>query len=429
MFVNGKVLDLLYRQTAPEIILDILKQNLRSEPDDFVRRNNLKGDSDDFQKICSQPIVDRRHFLDYAETTLKGYSEDEQRLLYEQLGQHRSYWEEKGVGVSCGFLIPIIEFAKDHLTVVGGEPVCKRGKAIDWRDAYLRLGQDLLVNAYLAWEDYSNCAERSDFTWPVIIRVENSDLYKILEKGMAENHNHLAGGTQSFQVTWCRMMNYPEVIREELLNFRNSNLYSKMHRGEKAERLDKFEALELAALIRTLLFRALHREAFDVDGRAAFAREYVYSYSMRNGLADTVDCLRNAYGVRIPVLDDPEYCLDYALEDKYLRAGKNRDIRLVIGERAFLYRCMRASLEKDGFTDFEKELFYLYIVLQSNFRSEMIQNNEQTGFLNFKRYQDRKDDAWDKTPYFGDAICMALNNCKVTISILRSSPHFSITTI
>lgn len=429
MLVNGKILDLLYRQTAPEKILDILVRNLKSNPDDFLYPKDPRNDLGEFVEIQNQPIVDKTHFLDFADTTLRGYSEDEHRLLYEQLKQQRARWKLKGIEESSGFLIPLIEFAEEHLEMVGGEPVCRQGMTLDWRDAYIRLGQGLFVTAFLAWEDYKNGTERKDFTWPVILRVENRNLYEVLREGIAENHNHLAGGTQSYQITWCRMMNYPAAIREELIHFHNSNLFPKMHRGEKTERLDKFDELELAALIRTILFRALHRDDFcesitgngsisikergecvQFDGRAAFAREYVNSFSMNNDLEDMIDCLRNAYGVRVHVLDEADYCLDYALENAYLSAGKNLDVRIVIGERAFQYRCMRACLNKGSFTDFEKELFYLYLVLQCNFRSEMIQSNDQVGFINFKNYQDRKDDAWDTTQYFGDAMCMALNN-------------------
>ena len=437
MLVNGKILDLIYRQTAPETILDILKRNLKNDPEYFLHPKDRykklekypQEHPEEFLEIGNQPIVDKNHFLDYADTTLRGYSEDEHRLLYEFLKQRGTQWEIKGVDGSSGFLIPLIEFAEEHLTVVGGEPVCRRGKVLDWRDAFIRLGQDIFVNAYLAWSDRKNGIERKDFSWPVILRVENKDLYGILRKGMAENHNHLAGGTQSFQVTWCRMMNYPIAIREELISFRSSNLFSKTHRSEKTDILDKFDQLELAAYIRTILFRALHRNEFSssafgydpitagstggtvsFDGRLAFAQEYVDSFTMKNNLEDMVDCLRNAYGVRVHVLDEMDYCLDYALENTYLSTGVNRNVRILIGERSFQYRCMRACLDPGRFTDFEKEMFYLYLVLQCNFRSEMIQNNEQVGFKNFKNYQDRKDDAWDSTPYYSDAICLALNN-------------------
>ena len=411
---------MLYRQIPPERILEALKRSLKGAPEDFLYHKSTDDAHIIFNGIQNQPIVDKEFFLNYADTTLRGYSEDEHGLLYEQLEQRRTRWEAKGIEKSSGFLIPLIEFAEEHITIQGGEPTCKYGKALDWRDAFIRLGQDIFINAYLAWEDHKYGVERKEFTWPVILRVENKDLYEILQKGIAENHNHLAGGTQSFQVTWCRMMNYSKVIKEELVHFYNSNLFSKTHRGEKTDRLDKFDELELAALIRTILFRALHRNEFSelaynnnvrsFDGRIAFAREYVNSFSRNNKLENTIDCLRNAYGVRLHVMDESDYCIDYALENSYFHASENSAVRMLIGERSFQYRCMRACLVEGAFSDFEKELFYLYLVLQCNFRSEMIQSNDQVGFKNFKNYQDRKDDAWDTTPYFGDAMCMALNN-------------------
>lgn len=423
MLTNGNVLDLLYRQISPERILEVLESNLSEDIAAFLRLKNPNAETGEYFEIQNQPMVDKNYFLDYADTTLGGYSEDEHRLLFDQIGQHRDYWRSKGIDKSCGFLIPLIEFADEYLKIIVDEPVCKQGKVLDWREAYLRLGQDLFVTAFLAWKDHNNNTYRKDFTWPVILRVDHQEIDEILQKGFAENHNHLAGGTQSYQVTWCRMMNYPGQIRTELKSFHSSKLFGKFSRGEKQSKLDMFDMLELAALVRTILFRALNRYEFSnnygngnlgtncpFDGRQAFLEEYLEAFSFLNGLEDTVDCLRNAYGIRLQVLGNDDYCLDYAMEDIYLRAGKNKNIRIVIGERAFLYQCMRACLDGNRFSVFEKELFYLYIVLQSNFRSEMIQTNEQTGFMNFKNYQDRKDDAWGETPYFSDAINMALNN-------------------
>ena len=427
MLTEGKVLDLLFRQASPERVRDILIRELRSDPEGFLflKKPFEDGKTDSFLK--SRCIIERRQFLDMADTVFRGRSEDEDSLLFRKLQQQMNEWEAEGLSRAGSYLAPLVEAAEKYLTVTDGEPVCKYGQALEWRDVYLCLGQDVLVTAYLAHRDCSNRTERKDFTWPVILRVENRDLYGILQKGLAENHNHLAGGTQSFQVTWCRMMNFPGMIRDELINFRGSNLFLKMHRGEQEKRLDKFDVLELAAFIRTILFRALHRDAFSghavvsvseeynyentpFDGMTAFGKEYADTFILGDTLKDTVDRLRNAYGVRLPILGDDSFCLDYAMEEPFYNAGKNQNIRVVIGERSFLYRCIRACMDGEVFTDFEKELFYLYLVLQCNFRSEMIQNNDQTGFLNFKNYQDRKDDAWDATPYYGDAMCMALNN-------------------
>jgi hypothetical protein len=43
------------------------------------------------------------------------------------------------------------------------------------------------------------------------------------------------------------------------------------------------------------------------------------------------------------------------------------------------------------FTAKESQLFYLYLVIKSNFRSELIQNNHLPGFRNFASFQDRKN--------------------------------------
>lgn len=444
MKTDVKVLDLLYRQVAPEGLLEDLILDLQGEHKTYTGIAGRLGGTPPL-------FIDERMFLDYAEPALPGYSEDEQKLMYRQLEQQRKKWDEreKVPASNFDFLLPLIRFSEEHLTMVGGEVVCKAGKIMDWRDGYLKLGQDLFVCAYFAWKDYKADEERKDFSWPVILRVENHDLNLMLQQGIAENHNHLNGGTQSFQITWCRTMNFPGMIREELSHFRGSGLHIRTHRGKDMKIQDVFDMLELSALIRTILFRAIHREEFAeletgdlhqrmltdsksvpkmedrrrrkgketagqftevFNGRSAFAREYVAAFSMMNNLEKLVDILRICYGVRADVLGKTDYCIDYAMEESYACASIHADIRTVIGERSFLYRCMRFCMREGAFTSFEKKLFYLYLVLQCNFRSEMIQNNGQVGFANFRNYQDRKDDSWDLTPYFGEAARMAINN-------------------
>lgn len=403
MLIEGKVLDLIYRQIAPERVRDILEKGFQGESE--ALNQNFKEET-------------LRLYLDYAETTLHGYSEDEQDLVYKRI----QFWIEKwaatySVDQQCAFLVPLIKVSGEYLIMSGKYPVCKNGKVLNWRNAYLRIGQDVLVCAFLANRDRINHIERIDFTWPVILREDNTELYRILERGMAENHNHINGGTQSFQITWCRMMNYPEMIRRELKHFKDGKYLYKVNRGTKNETLDIYDTLELAALIRSILFRALHRDDFYnssnntlFDGRRAYFEEYIKPFCRSNVLIDMVGQLRSNYGLRINTIEQTDYCLDYALEEKYFESNVNSKIRVVLGERAFMYNCIRACLEWNTFSMFEKGLFYLYLILQCNFRSEMIQNNEQTGFKNFLNYQNRKDDAWDETPFFGEAVRMAINN-------------------
>lgn len=407
MYINGKVLDILYRQISPEILLRKLIQTMGLETDTFV-----------YDEAFSH-MIDKTVFLDFAETTLNGYSEDEQSLLYDGLNQQRDHWKENHIPFS-GFLIPLIEFAKETLMIKGETVVCKIDSILSWRENYLRIGQDVFVCSFLAYNDYINQVNRLDFTWPAILRIDNSALYHVLNKGMAENHNHLCGGTQSFQITWCRMMNYPEKIRLELKHFKGSNLYPKMSRRDIGKQLDIYEQLELAALLRAILFRALYREEFysvdhqgeklPFDGKEAFYKEYLCSFSRTNCVVDLVDCLKSAYGVKLDMPDENAFCLDYMIDERLMQRCANSDVRVLVGERFFIYRCVQACMSGQSFSWFEQNLFYLYLVLQCNFRSEMIQANAQTGFKNFQNYQDRKDDAWDGNPYFWEAARMGLNS-------------------
>lgn len=409
MGISEKLLDLLFRQVSPERILSQLVEYI--------------GGKGNFLHDLNQYALDNKNiFMDFSESTLNGYSEDEQRLLYERLNQKSASWEEHSM-LPGGFLNFLIQYGNEILNISGGEPRCKSEHVLSWRNLYLFLGQDTIVCPYLAYQDYHRGITRTDFTWPAILRTDDNELYKMLEQGIAENHNHLGGSTQSFQITWCYIMNYPQNIRKELKSFLGSRLHRKMSRGKKDNCLDLYEQLELAALIRSILFRSIHREEFeyenhldekhlkmkDFSGEAAFYEEYVNAFSLRNQLEDITDCLRYEKGVFLEYPDGKSFCIDYVIDDQLMQKCVNSHIRLLVGERCFLYQCTLECIKENGFTKFEQSLFYLYLVLKTNFRSEMIQTNEQTGFLNFQNYQDRKSDSWDNNPYFWEATWMALN--------------------
>ena len=63
------------------------------------------------------------------------------------------------------------------------------------------------------------------------------------------------------------------------------------------------------------------------------------------------------------------------------------------GERWLLYESYQNCLKSGntGFSDFDKNIFYRYLVLRTFFRSEMIQVNKMVGFSNFDQYQLRKE--------------------------------------
>lgn len=399
--INAKVLDILYRQVEPERILKTIC-------DCYNYGSGVAIAS------TYQPFWDYSSFLDYAETKFKGFSENEQRLIFASIDDECGNWKNRNVIVTNDIFIPLFAFTKDILTFYNNEVVCKCDDIMLWRESYLNLGQDIFVCAFLACYDQFRGIERSNLDWPICIRTDNGRLSQLLNQGLAENHNHLKGGTQSFPVTWCRLMNFPQHINRDISDFlrHKSNLLPKMTRGDKYKPLSLVSKIELAALIRSILFRRIEslRLNNNFDSMKNFYKEYIKPVIYSNILYRTIDKLRLMYGAKIWLPDDPSFCLDYALSPLMIKNSADSDIRIVVGERSFLYNCFKACIRKGGFNNFEQQLFYLYLVLKSNFRSEMIQNNGQTGFRNFSNYQDRKDSAWDKNSYFWEAIRIAIND-------------------
>ena len=81
--------------------------------------------------------------------------------------------------------------------------------------------------------------------------------------------------------------------------------------------------------------------------------------------------------------------LDYALEKDMIQYNDNV-CRLLAGERRFLYECYRKVLS-NSFNSEQKNIFYAYLLIRADFRGEIIQNNDKTGFSIFSDYQDRKE--------------------------------------
>ena len=397
MDISVKLLALFFQQNSAERVLNTLSEYAE----------HLFYNIKDEMKAC---------YKTYAETLLNGYSEDEQTMLY-KIFQNDSVFcsaDEKYAAYGT-YLEPLVRFGRENLTMTFGQPRFRQERALIWRDAYLRLGQDMIVCAYLADYDHRKNIVREDFTWPAIIRSDNTELEQMLKGGMAENHCHLGGSSQSFQVTWCAMMNYPEMIRTELKNFDGDDLLSEISRGPGDNALSLHERLELAALLRSILFRALYRDEFTFcddkpfDSRRAFADEYLLSFYFQKDLGINAEKLRWHNGAIINYPDYGVFCPDYALNEHLLQMSLDSDVRILIGERFFLYQCTRACMDDGDFSHFEKELFYLYLLIKCKFRSEMIQVNQQVGFKNFSNYQDRKSDAWDNNPYAYEAVRLSLN--------------------
>ncbi len=392
----GKLLDILFRKIPQERVLNKLRQ---------------------YKEHLHYPHNSQDVFLRYADTVLRGYSEDEQKQMFLYL-KHCTDKRSEEIRSHPSVFLPLVEFGHQVLTIQGDTPVCRFEDVLRWREVYHLLGQDLIVCAYLAYCDISSPIRRVKFAWPAVIRTNNSTLEQMLQKGLAENHCHLNGSTQSFALSWYKLMNFPMESSDWLDGF-PSLLQSVTGRGPEDNILPIGERVSFAALARALLFKSLHKQDFfnkestsktisayccedDFDGF------FTKRFSRLVDISNTVKLLRCCYGMPISMPDGEVMRIDYALERHIFLPVANSAYRVLAGERYFLYSCFSASFS-GSFTDFENDLFYFYLLTKTAFRGEMIQVNKQIGFENFSNYEKRKDLIWERDPYWWEAYRMAIN--------------------
>lgn len=349
--------------------------------------------------------------LDRASTDLGQYSQDEQRMIFRHtLSGIDDFLQGEGLLHLKGerrtlpgtAFLALFHFSSRILTVQAGEPMCRIHEAGLWRQVYLSLGQDLLVCAYLAWEDFRRRQDRQSFAWPAVIRTDHKALNSQLRQGLAENHFHLYGSTQTFALSWCNLMNYPQDL--ETADWRQFDrfLLPVSARNPNDCLFSSKERVRYASLFRSSLFCRLHREteALVKDDLSAFHPEVRFRNRVRT--------LLHLYGAGVPQPNGRTARLDYALEKPVFQADPDAAYRCLAGERSLLYRCFRAFLE--GTLDSRgRQMLYLYLVLKLLFRSELMQVNREAGFQNFKDYQDRKGSLILRDAYWTEAVRMGIH--------------------
>lgn len=288
----------------------------------------------------------------------------------------------------------------------GDTLVCRFSQLMAWQNIYQKLGQDLFTTAFWAYNDQQRgWPRRREFAWDPVLKTDNIQLNTMLQRGIAENHCHLGGTSQNFALSWACLMNYPHTIRLAAGQIRQ-NLQANQSRGSSDNVWSWDRRLYWAAFLRVRLFLRLEDNC--PEG-GPLDMDYTYFYAPHSIKRD-LEYVRSCFAARVPQRDGRAFILDYALRAADCKDGLlESHNRLLSGERSFLYRCFRACF--DGtFNANEQDWFYLYLLLKENFRAELIQVNRQTGFQNFKSYQDRKDGIYENMPgYSAESVRLSVN--------------------
>lgn len=322
-------------------------------------------------------------------------------------------------GDHSGIFRLLWEYTRYVLKIENGQPVCRQEQLVEWRRCSFFLGQDILTTAHLAREDMQREGKTISFVWPAQVRTDDRRFHAIMQRGLAENHYHLNGSTRMFDLSWICMMNHPRQIGlffgEENRKHRRKqlpedlfleNLNPGTWYGVHDNKWGWKQRLLVASYVRGLLFRWLYEgdpaagesgedvRFRDLLDRAENAPNLVWGLRCRYGPAGAFEQQKSRYAV-----------LDYAITGAIM-AGMTPDnpYRMLAGERALLYH----GFYKIYCEDFENQermhrfmdLFYLYLLLKVQFRSEMIQVNQRPGFHNFVLYQNRKERLFGKFPEY-----------------------------
>ncbi len=363
-------LDILFRRTAPEIVLDNIRTYGR-----IFKECRLKADVENY---------DKNTYEHYSLLNLQEYSPDEVELRFQFLSNSMN--QES----SAMIFHTLYDYADKVLVMKQGEPACRLRMLLGWNSITKRLGQDLLTTIWLAKKDADvYAAQKRSFSWTPIIRTDDRRLEEIFAKGLAENHFHLHGSTQSFAISWAALMNHPEYLREYFhkREYLKENLNPNVTRGNIDNQMNWEDRVKYAAMIRALLF-ARCADIVDAGEMWKAFRKFDRMPSVSK-IKQQTESLRRIYGTYFEQGTGRKVYLDYAVSNSFYYVDGESANRLLAGERSFLYHCFRRLLEED-FTVQEATLLYLYILIKSQFRSELVQVNRRTGFTNFAWYQNRK---------------------------------------
>lgn len=375
--------------------------------------------------------ITKETFIKLAGYYVKNYSNDELDNLYsyiqneyEDLANHfKGYWYTEHDQGERNFNIfeAILIFAVRVLTEKNGEPVCHYEHLLRWRMTAHELDEDLFSTAFLAYEDIYYINPYRNFAWRPVLKHNNDYLNRILAEGMADNHFHLKGSAPQFPLSWLSIMNnvVSNKNRRIIESYSDRRLSTIYFTGEDDDHL--YISCLKAALIRCFLFAKLTGRKFylfkkvdlikdkEISGKEEITEEIVERIS-ENKLKELLESVDEILFYRKEIQENISFykydsvgcskILDYALLGNNGRLLEDRSINQILsGERWFLYRMFQNIFSGDEELEKYYNYFYAYLVIKGTLRSELVQTNTNIGFDNFAKYQDRKEDFIEKTPF------------------------------
>lgn len=240
--------------------MEIEITNLKIIFKEISYRNINNGNLKDRDRTgVSHSKIGKEIYMQEARRAFCNKTEDEMQNTYHLLEQ--SMFDP--VTKKNSVFNAVMALAEKLLIYDGEEIRCKVDELLRWREVSFQLGEDLLTCAFLAAEDLRYGITTKFFAWKPIIRSDDDRLYNILDRGMAENHFHLAGSTKIFELNWICLMN---LIEGRLHDFRKISrgmqTYTVDRCDTEAKNEDLYTVCQRAAILRCYLFCVLKQNKY-----------------------------------------------------------------------------------------------------------------------------------------------------------------------
>ena len=343
-----------------------------------------------YDQYCSR-------IADIAKWNTPEFTLSEQRLLSDIISEK---WMKRSLGgnmegseMSRVFLM--LNHFSDEVLNDGQEPTVRFENLLRWHQVSLPIGENLLTCAYLAEKDLQTGNTRTRFVWPDILHHDNEDLNRILDGGLSDIHAHLFATTDVFAENWVSLMNHVAFAERRkgvvgIVEFHRAQQEGDTDYWDDQDMLTLHQWGIVAAAIRAqlagYLYQGLRFDAKEIVRMIGSATQCIGRVADIKGMISDLsdDSLRMA----------DEQVIDYAINKKDVRGISKEDLKspymLHVGERRLLYGFFRRYYDQDAVAIDIAPFVYLYTLIKSKYRREIVQTNPLTGFENFKNYQDEK---------------------------------------
>lgn len=267
-------------------------------------------------------------------------------------------------------------------------PRVKFEQLFRWRDITLMVGEDTLTLAYLAQRDAMENCHSSAFLWSDILHHDNKALNILLNEGISDVHAHFNATADIFHVNWISMVNGSTLSSvERYFDHTNEQLLD----VSGIEHIYQFKNICVAAsYLRILIFYLNKGVAAPED----FAWQDVECILADNDICEQKkERIKEVVGALSSTALKMAWprMFDYAIEcvDSVLESVDNSNTAYY-GERKLLYDFFVKYYRGEQTHLLASSYMFLYILLKTRIRREIVETNLLHGFENFEDYQDRK---------------------------------------